>query len=198
MKNVKWNIFPTMKFSLGILCLFLISFSSTLQAEEDIVTDIILINGLAELVDINHDGEVLQRYMAIPDYFSSGRSHKRTLRESLAKTKIYGAISTDEEYFESVVYSAPVECRQSLLKKVKETYQEYNDFVSTTDLSQTISERTSIDLQLSLSAINEIAFYNSKKRKDQLRQRSLIDERFRKVALCFRSTSRTSKAIIEV
>jgi len=66
------------------------NFSVFATAESEVIQTIILINREAELVDLSADGEVLKRYVAIPDYFSSGRSHKRSLKQSLELLKDYG------------------------------------------------------------------------------------------------------------
>lgn len=75
-----------------ILCFFFLSanFLALASAESEVITTIILINREAELVDLDEQGEVLKRYVAIPDYFSSGRSHNSSLRKSLAQLKDYG------------------------------------------------------------------------------------------------------------
>jgi len=61
-------------------------------ADSEVITTIILINREAELVDLNSDGEVLKRYVAVPDYFSSGRSHTNSLKKSLQLLKDYGHV----------------------------------------------------------------------------------------------------------
>ena len=61
-------------------------------AESEVITTIILINRQAELVDVDTEGESLKRHVAIPDYFSSGRSHKSSLKKSLNLIKDYGSV----------------------------------------------------------------------------------------------------------
>lgn len=61
-------------------------------AESEVITTIILINRQAELVDVDTEGEILKRHVAIPDYFSSGRSHKSSLKKSLSLIKDYGSV----------------------------------------------------------------------------------------------------------
>jgi len=72
------------------LVLLTMNFSVFASAESEVIQTIILINREAELVDLSADGEVLKRYVAIPDYFSSGRSHQRSLKKSLELLKDYG------------------------------------------------------------------------------------------------------------
>jgi len=97
-----------------------------LSAEGDIVRDIILINGIAELVDVTKDGDVVQRHVVIEDYFSSGRSHKRSLRQSLDKLKVFGDLELEDDQ-DPIVYNSPIECRQSLMiDNSKSTFQSIN------------------------------------------------------------------------
>ena len=63
-------------------------FTSELSAStEDLKTTIILINGQAALVDLNPKGEILKRYIAVPDYFTSYRSHESLVRRSIERAK---------------------------------------------------------------------------------------------------------------
>jgi len=75
-----------------IFCLLTLAmnFSVVALAESEVITTIILIDREAELVDLSSDGEVLKRYVSVPDYFSSGRSHKSSLKKSLQLVKDYG------------------------------------------------------------------------------------------------------------
>jgi len=61
------------------------------------------------------------RHVAVPDYFTSGRSHKRSLRNSLNKLKVYGAV---EVVPEPIFYHNPVECRQSMVVLKNEVVQD--------------------------------------------------------------------------
>ena len=194
--NVNRNLIPKLSLPFLVLGFFLLSYCPVLQAEEDFITEIILINGLAELVDVNPDGEVLKRYLAIPDYFTNGRSHKRTLRESLAKTKLFGLSSEEEEYIETMVFIGPTECRQSLMKISKiEDLQIEDDIMGLLVASNNIEKISRLSQhQSSYSG----AFNLSDVRNTLMRQRTLINDRFKTVELNFRSTNRTSKAIIDV
>ncbi len=103
-------------FSSQLFLLFLLFWGlNQTRAKSGVITDIILINSVAELVDLSPDGEILQRYVTIPDYFTSGKSHKRNLRESLAKLKLYG-YQDKEQNLNQPVYSAPITCRQALMR----------------------------------------------------------------------------------
>jgi len=84
------------------------------NAEEEIITTIILINSQAELVDMDREGEILRRHLAIPDYFSSGRSHNNSLRRSLDQIKDYGII---EDFSIPGGSNLPAVCLQSFMKK---------------------------------------------------------------------------------
>jgi len=84
------------------------------NAEEEIITAIILINSQAELVDMDQEGEILRRHLAIPDYFSSGRSHKNSLRRSLNQIKDYGFI---EDYSIPGSSDLPAICLQSSMNE---------------------------------------------------------------------------------
>ena len=87
------NVILPERMKVFLFILLLLPFYSFLQAEEDVITTIILINREAELVDLNEDGEILKRHVSIPDYFSSGRSHNSSLRKSLNSLKDYGSVN---------------------------------------------------------------------------------------------------------
>lgn len=106
--SVKGSLFVL----IAMLALTFVTSDSLLAAEDDIVTDIILINGQAELADFTKDGEVIARHSAIPDYFTSGRSHQRSLKQSLQLLKALGSVEIEET---PKFYHAPVVCRQSLM-----------------------------------------------------------------------------------
>ena len=103
---------------------------------EESVTNIILINRQAELVEMNLEGEIIKRYLAIPDYFSSGKSHSRNLRESLNAIKDYGQI--EPNYFLPFESSLPDECLQSTIAISNTTETEEN--IAKQHLDQFISE----------------------------------------------------------
>ena len=100
----------------SVLPLVVISYflctTSVAAEDSDVFTNIILINGQAELVDFNEDGQVLTRHISIPDYFSSGRSHKRSLRQSMKSLKVYG--SHTPKLKRDFYHSSRI-CRQSLM-----------------------------------------------------------------------------------
>lgn len=66
------------------ICLVLF-IGSQAHAEEELITTIILINGQAELVDVNKSGDVLKRIIAVPEYFKTSRSHGALVKKSIAK-----------------------------------------------------------------------------------------------------------------
>lgn len=192
--NVYKNVLSL--FILSILCL---AFCSVANAKEEVITEIILINGLAELVDLSSDGQVLQRHLSIPDYFSSGRSHKRTLRESLAKTKLFGTVSDIEPYIETIVFKAPQECRQSLMKRSEKK----DSNIGITSQGETnqdkliFKEDIEKDLRNNIRSISYIR-NEPENRIIARRQRTLTDVRFVGGKLQFSLANRTSKAIIDV
>ena len=64
------------------LILLLLTGSNDVYAigeNKELITEIILINRQAELVEMDQDGEIVRRHIAIPDYFTSGKSHRRNL-----------------------------------------------------------------------------------------------------------------------
>lgn len=77
-----------------LLSVYFLALGSILFASSDseVITTIILINRQAELVDVSLDGEVMKRHVAVPDYFSSGRSHQSSLKNSLNLLKDYGSV----------------------------------------------------------------------------------------------------------
>lgn len=101
------------------------------------ITEIILINRQAELVEMDLDGEILKRHLAIPDYFTSGKSHKRSLRESLRQIRDYGQL--EESFMLPGSSSLPGECLQSYMLSLLST--EKHEYVAvqqgTTDLEIT-------------------------------------------------------------
>ncbi len=67
---------------------FIVLSSTTLwSTNDDIYTDIILINGTAVLVDFDYKGEIIKKYSEIPFYFSSYMSHESIVRNSTIKYK---------------------------------------------------------------------------------------------------------------
>lgn len=122
MKNCHWG-------PLGLLLVLLFSSFTNLSGssteDSEIITTIILINRQAELVDVNSDGEVLKRHLAVPDYFSSGRSHNRSLKKSLSLLKTYGAVEETPNHFLPNSSKLPGSCLQSFMKDmVQEVHNE--------------------------------------------------------------------------
>lgn len=112
---------------LFVSLLFLTTFASLFaSSESEVITTIILIDRQAELVDVDQFGEVLRRHVAVPDYFSSGRSHKSILRSSLKKVKDYGFIQTDFSIPGSSQLSNEV--LQSFLVQTSEASREFDNF----------------------------------------------------------------------
>ena len=113
MKNCHWG-------PLGLLLVLLFSSFTNLSGssteDSEIITTIILINRQAELVDVNSDGEVLKRHLAVPDYFSSGRSHNRSLKKSLSLLKSYGAVEEAPNHFLPNSSQLPGACLQRFMK----------------------------------------------------------------------------------
>ena len=85
--------------------------------KEEVITEIILINRQAELVEMDQDGEILRRHIAIPDYFTSGKSHRRNLRESLRKLRAVGHV--EENHLLPGSSDLPGLCLQSFLNGLK-------------------------------------------------------------------------------
>ena len=90
---MKYFFDVSQKFAKGLLCVQLLILSSVLLAssEAELITTIILIDRQAELVDVSLDGEVMKRHVSVPDYFTSGRSHQSSLKNSLKMLKDYGS-----------------------------------------------------------------------------------------------------------
>lgn len=104
------------RFFFSLFFLFSLTF---LNAEQDFeaITAIILINGSAELVDVNNHGEILKRHVAIPDYFTSGRSHKRSLGNGMKMIEQYGSV---ESNFLPESSNLPTKCLQSFMVSITE------------------------------------------------------------------------------
>ena len=75
-------------YSLLSCLVFIVLSSVTLwSTDDDIYTDIILINGTAVLADFDYKGEIIKKYSEIPYYFSSYQSHESLVRSSTMKYK---------------------------------------------------------------------------------------------------------------
>lgn len=120
MKNCHWG---TLSLLLVVLFSSLTTLSGASTEDSEIITTIILINRQAELVDVNTEGEVLKRHLAVPDYFSSGRSHNRSLRKSLSLLKSYGqheTIDASPNYMLPNSSKLPGKCLQSFMRGMSE------------------------------------------------------------------------------
>lgn len=174
-------------------------------AAEDIVTDIILINGVAELADFTTDGEVVTRHAVVPDYFTSGKSHKRSLREMLNKMKVYGEVGAHDPQIREF-YHAPQKCRQALLAVPQDnknseiswsnTYEVIDSLIGDyqNEVSNVILSARGAGLPIGDSNHERSEDINQNIRK----QRSYIDNRFGQVLRKESWYRRTSKAVIEV
>ena len=132
MKVIRKTHRPGFRFLASIFLLSL-SFQLFSSAEKDVITAIILINRQAELVDMDEEGEILKRHVAIPDYFTSGRSHQSSLRQSLRRIKDYGNV---ESFILPGSSKLPAVCLQSLMtslkKKPSQLPTKFSDFIDTT------------------------------------------------------------------
>jgi len=133
MKHV--NLLKGIKAFLFFLTLTL-NFAVFAVANSETITTIILIDRVAELVELTEDGEVLQRHLAVPDYFSSGRSHNTSLKQSLAKLKDYG-------YQENFELPGSSDLSSSELQSYMTTKRKVLDSLTTKDLQ--ISKRAQIN-----------------------------------------------------
>ncbi len=102
-----------------LVSIFVLMLSAQLYggSDSEIITAIILINRQAELVDMDDEGEIIHRHVAIPDYFSSGRSHQSSLRKSLSLIKDYGSI--EKNFFLPGGSKLPAVCLQSYMLSFK-------------------------------------------------------------------------------
>jgi len=133
MKHV--NLLKGIKAFLFFLTLTL-NFAVFAVANSETITTIILIDRVAELVELTEDGEVLQRHLAVPDYFSSGRSHNTSLKQSLAKLKDYG-------YQENFELPGSSDLSSSELQSYMTTKRKVLDSLTKKDLQ--ISKRAQIN-----------------------------------------------------
>lgn len=100
-------------FSFGkrVSCLLIaFIFSATLiipqtasAAEVDYQNTIILINGDAVLVKLGPKGEILKKYINVPDYFTSGRNHESLVQRAVSRVKELSAVHRvyDTDHFMS-------------------------------------------------------------------------------------------------
>lgn len=134
---------------------FLFSAISLTSKESELITNIILINRQAELVEMDAAGEILRRFVVIPDYFSSGKSHNRSLRESLEVIKDYG--SAEPDYFLPGDSNLPSECLQSFISKV--------DVPMEGPLFESVSTKRKInDLEKGINAPKNLAMIDFRKK----------------------------------
>ena len=116
----------------------------------------------------------------------------------MAKTKLFGTTSEEDQYMQTIVYKSPLECRQSLMKR-----EDNKEAILQVKLDgkhiALLNSREDIENDpLVWSHSKSYVKNHSINRITQRRQRTLIDERFREVELFYRATNRTSKAIIDV
>ena len=97
MKHIQLHLILRSLASILVLTMFFVTSLSSMSSD-DIVTDIILINGYAVLVDIDNKGEVLKKHLDIPNYFRSSRTHESLRRSSLIKAK---GLSKSHKLFDS-------------------------------------------------------------------------------------------------
>ncbi len=64
-----------------------------LRASNETLTDIILINGNAELVEMDKKGDIIHRLLAVPNYFDSPQSHNSLKKKSMAQVQTVGDIN---------------------------------------------------------------------------------------------------------
>ena len=85
---------------LPVLTVFLamVCFTSAYATDDDVYTNIILINGTAILADFDHKGEIIKKYSEIPYYFSSYQSHETIVKRSMVKHK--GLSTRDHKLFD--------------------------------------------------------------------------------------------------
>lgn len=112
---------------IGVLSTFLLTFifmvpSESLALESESLNTIILINGDAVLVKIDQKGEILKKYINVPEYFSSGRSHESLVQRAIGKIKGLSRVHRvyDEDHFMSARSIAQVEEKISLENEWKE------------------------------------------------------------------------------
>lgn len=175
MKRV--NLLKGLKTYLCFLILTL-NFAVFAFANAETITTIILIDRVAELVELTEEGEVLQRHLSIPDYFSSGRSHKSSLKQSLLKLKDYGY----EESFElpgssdldaSILQSYMEDRRSNLCTHNTLDYQTLGLALVTTPLSKHHLEKR-------ISGVSHRAAINSV--REDVRRIHKVEESFTKVS----------------
>ena len=124
-----------------------VSFMMCAETDFETITAIILINGNAELVDVNIEGDILKRHLSIPDYFTSGRSHKRSLGMSMKMIKQYGSVDTHLLPNSSKL---PAKCLQSFMIAMSEKI-ETDCFIQNTPH---FYYATSSDLSVSYTHVN--------------------------------------------
>lgn len=151
-------------FSCITFCFFFFLSLINLSAEENFesITAIILINGSAELVDVNAQGEVLKRHISIPDYFTSGRSHEGSLGKGMKMIDQYGSVN---QHMLPGSSNLPSKCLQSYMSAISKKQKQQK---LCSNLEQLVSDRAQENL-LAESSFARIYMPNSG--KDRLRTR---------------------------
>ena len=110
---------------------------------------------------------------------------------------MYG-ISSEVREIEEIVFNAPVECRQSLMRNSKiENAVAYN--ICSVTYARVTSMLERIETEMSEGLISSAAFFNFVANRIPIRrQRRLMVDRFEYVRSLFKPTNRTSRAIIDV
>ena len=170
-----------------LIALFSFVFSAIYASDTDVLTTIILIDGEAELVDVGPGGEILKRYIAVPDYFSSPSSHSSIVRRSLNRYRNLSNVEnstandiaqvtdkTEEENTSEQESQGETYCIES-----SELFVGYIDDCSTFDLAKFKYQNESLSLNKPLSFVGLSHFQPA----------SYIMRPRRQVALSFRNVS---------
>lgn len=67
--------------------------------DSDDKTTILVIEGKAHLVDVNENGEVIRRYMEVPEYFESKKGHNEKVKAAKKKYEILKKHQIDQIRF---------------------------------------------------------------------------------------------------
>lgn len=79
-----------------LICLFGLALSVSAKEDSKVLTNIILINGEAYLVDMDERGEILKQHIYVADYFTSRQSHETLVRRSINRVQGIGSINDDD------------------------------------------------------------------------------------------------------
>lgn len=78
---------------------FFVNVDNGLLTAIDEKTTIVVIEGKALLVDVNEKGEVIRRYMEVPEYFSSKKDHEEKVEAAKKKYEILKKHQIDQIRF---------------------------------------------------------------------------------------------------